>query len=99
VPLANKKIYKVAGLSLLGFCAVSFGMDKANVGPLASQIASFSGAFIGALVAARKQRHPGSKETKEAAALTNHQVPAKAPDAPVPNTVEQINQASEPVHE
>ena len=32
-PLKNSKILKVAGLSLAGFCAVSIGVDKANVGP------------------------------------------------------------------
>jgi hypothetical protein len=56
VGLTNSKIYKVAGLSLLGFCAVSVGLDRANVGPVASQAAGFCGAFVGALVAHRRKR-------------------------------------------
>jgi uncharacterized membrane protein YeaQ/YmgE (transglycosylase-associated protein family) len=56
VASGNSKIYKVAGLSLIGFCAVSMGMDRANVGPLASQIAGFCGAFAGALVAQKRAR-------------------------------------------
>lgn len=52
----NSKIYKVAGLSLFGFVAVSIGVDKANVGPLASQLAGFCGAFAGALVAQARRR-------------------------------------------
>jgi uncharacterized membrane protein YeaQ/YmgE (transglycosylase-associated protein family) len=56
VALTNSKIYKVAGLSLLGFFAVSIGMDRANVGPIASQAAGFCGAFIGALAAQRRKR-------------------------------------------
>jgi hypothetical protein len=50
------KIYKVAGLSLLGFCAVSIGVDRANIGPVASQVAGFCGAFLGALAAQRHKR-------------------------------------------
>ena len=45
---------KVAGLSLLGFCAVSIGVDRANIGPIASQIAGFSGALLGGLAARRR---------------------------------------------
>src|SRR3954454_19287791 len=56
VAVTNSKIYKVAGLSLLRFCAVSIGVDRANVGPIASQVAGFCGAFLGALVAQRRQR-------------------------------------------
>jgi hypothetical protein len=54
--LQNKKILKVAGLSLVGFCAVSLGVDKANVGPIASQVAGFCGAFVGGWVGARRRR-------------------------------------------
>jgi len=56
VAITNSKIYKVAGLSLLGFCAVSIGMDRANVGPIASQAAGFCGAFLGALAAQKRKR-------------------------------------------
>jgi hypothetical protein len=54
--VTNSKIYKVAGLSVLGFCAVSIGVDRANVGPVVSQVAGFGGAFLGALVAQRRKR-------------------------------------------
>ncbi len=49
-------ILKIAGLSLIGFCAVSFGVDRANVGPIASQFAGFCGAFLGGLAAHRRSR-------------------------------------------
>lgn len=52
----NTKILKVAGLSLAGFCAVSIGMDRANIGPVASQLAGFCGAFVGGWVGARRKR-------------------------------------------
>jgi uncharacterized membrane protein YeaQ/YmgE (transglycosylase-associated protein family) len=68
VASGNSKIYKVAGLSLIGFCAVSLGMDRANVGPLASQVAGFCGAFVGALVAQKRarvgERRDNNAETK-----------------------------------
>ncbi len=54
--MKNSKIYKVAGLSLLGFVAVSIGVDKANVGPMLSQAAGFCGAFAGALAAQVRTR-------------------------------------------
>jgi outer membrane lipoprotein SlyB len=52
----NSKIYKVAGLSLIGFAAASIGIDRANVGPIASQVAGFCGAFAGALIAQKRKR-------------------------------------------
>jgi hypothetical protein len=61
----NSKIYKVAGLSLLGFCAVSMGMDRANVGPLASQVAGFCGAFAGALMAQKRARSAARRHKDE----------------------------------
>ena len=66
--IANSKIYRVAGLSLIGFCAVSLGVDRANVGPVVSQLAGFGGAFLGALVAQRQIRsftRPTAKEPEE----------------------------------
>jgi len=62
VASGNSKIYKVAGLSLIGFCAVSLGMDRANVGPLASQVAGFCGAFVGALVAQKRARSAAPRD-------------------------------------
>jgi len=58
----NSKIYKVAAFSLLGFCAVSIGMDRTNAGPVVSQIASFCGAFLGACVA-RGRKHRTAQRT------------------------------------
>ncbi len=52
----NSKILKVAGLSLVGFCAVSIGVDRADVGPVASQVAGFCGAFVGGWIGARRRR-------------------------------------------
>jgi hypothetical protein len=69
--LKNSKILKVAGLSFVGFCAVSIGVDRINnLGPLASQIAGFCGAFVGGWVGARRQRAARSKEVS-----TNPPVP------------------------
>ena len=49
------RISKIAGAGLLGFCAVSLGVDKANLGPAASQAAGFVGAFLGSIAAQRRQ--------------------------------------------
>src|SRR5258708_29361575 len=54
--VTTSKIFKVAGLSVLGFCVVSIGMNRANAGPMASQVAGFCGAFLGALAAQRRKR-------------------------------------------
>jgi len=56
VAVKNSKILKVAGLSLAGFCAVSIGVDKANIGPVAQQVAGFCGAFVGGWIGARRRR-------------------------------------------
>jgi hypothetical protein len=48
------RISKIAGLSLAGVVVASIAADKANLGPAASQIAGFAGAFIGTLVARRR---------------------------------------------
>jgi hypothetical protein len=61
--LKNSKILKVAGLSFVGFCAVSIGVDRINnIGPVASQIAGFCGAFIGGWAGARRRRVAQSKD-------------------------------------
>ena len=59
------KITKVAGASLLGFCAVSLAADKISLNPLASQIAGFAGAFLGSLVAQTRARKKASAPTPE----------------------------------
>jgi hypothetical protein len=71
VGVTNSKIYKVAGLSLLGFCAVSIGLDRANVGPIASQAAGFCGAFLGALVAQRRKRSVAEAPKNDLSKTTN----------------------------
>ena len=48
------RIAKIAGLSLTGVVVASIAADKANLGPVASQLAGFAGAFIGSLVAKRR---------------------------------------------
>ena len=69
--VTTSKIYKVAGLSLLGFCAVSIGVDRANVGPVASQVAGFCGAFLGAVVAQRRKRSVAQAPQSELSKTTN----------------------------
>jgi uncharacterized membrane protein YeaQ/YmgE (transglycosylase-associated protein family) len=60
--LKNSKILRVAGFSFIGFCAVSMGVDRVNIGPVASQIAGFCGAFVGGWVGARRRRVARSEE-------------------------------------
>ena len=64
----NTKILKVAGLSLVGFCAVSIGVDRANIGPIATQVAGFCGAFLGGWVGSRR-RHQEQAEEPEPIAV------------------------------
>jgi hypothetical protein len=61
------RIAKIAGLSLTGAVVASIAADKANLGPVASQLAGFAGAFIGSLVArGRKSQEKQAKTaTKE----------------------------------
>jgi hypothetical protein len=65
VAITNSKIYRVAGLSLIGFCAVSLGVDRANAGPVVSQLAGFGGAFLGALVAQWRVRSVKRETAKQ----------------------------------
>jgi hypothetical protein len=66
-PMKISRISKIAGASLLGFCAVSLGVDKANLAPVAWQVAGFVGAFLGSMAAQRrefkKQANTSSKTT------------------------------------
>ena len=82
----NSKILKVAGLSFVGFCAVSIGVDRANIGPVASQIAGFCGAFLGGWVGARRRR--------SAEALQN-QLPVPEPNPAAPKS-EQLHAVLDP---
>jgi hypothetical protein len=77
VAITNSKIYRVAGLSLIGFCAVSLGADRANVGPVVSQLAGFGGAFLGALVAQRRVRSVtrAAKEPEELVGVGSEAAP------------------------
>lgn len=54
------RISKIAGASLLGVCAISLGIDKANLGPAASQVGGFVGAFLGSMAAQRRRLKQGS---------------------------------------
>ncbi len=45
---------KIAGLSLAGALVALIAADKVNLGPIASQVAGFAGAFLGTLVARRR---------------------------------------------
>lgn len=56
------KMTKIAGASLLGFCALSLGADKVNLTPMASQLAGFVGAFLGSLAAQRHRSPPKQEE-------------------------------------
>ena len=85
----NSKILKVAGLSLVGFCAVSIGVDRANIGPVASQIAGFCGAFLGGWVGARRRR--------SAVALQN-QLPVSEPDPATAQTEPIKGEISDEIH-
>jgi hypothetical protein len=59
------RISKIAGASLLGFCALSLGFDKANLAPVASQAAGFVGAFLGSLAAQkRKYKKPAKPASR-----------------------------------
>ena len=65
------RISKIAGLSLAGVVVASIAADKANLGPVASQIAGFAGAFIGTLVARRRS----SKKTDQPPTLKQEDEP------------------------
>ena len=56
---------KVAGLSFVGFCAVSLAADKASLAPALSQVAGFCGAFAGALVGRGRHGHRAAMESEE----------------------------------
>jgi hypothetical protein len=58
-------IMKVAGLSFVGFCAVSLAADKASLAPALSQVAGFCGAFAGALVGRGRKSHRRIVEPEE----------------------------------
>jgi hypothetical protein len=85
VAITNSKIYKIAGLSLVGFCAVSLGVDRANVGPVVSQLAGFGGAFLGALVAQRQVR---SMQRRAAQQQVIAQPAATEPEKAAPEKLE-----------
>ncbi len=62
----NSRIMKIAGLSFVGFCAVSVAVDRASLSPVTSQLAGFCGAFVGALIGGRGARRQGEEAEKEA---------------------------------
>lgn len=68
----RSRIIKVAGLSFVGFCAVSAAADRLPIGVNTMQIAGFCGAFVGALIGRyRKQKHsvPDAPPDKQSAII------------------------------
>ena len=65
------KITKVAGASLLGFCAVSLAADKLPLNPVASQVAGFAGAFLGSLAARIRSKGRRGVPSKDDKALVS----------------------------
>jgi hypothetical protein len=49
-------INMAAGFSFIGFAAVSILADRVKLGPVASQVAGFTGAFLGGLAANHRSR-------------------------------------------
>ncbi|HTJ86896.1 MAG TPA: hypothetical protein VL349_06525 [Terriglobales bacterium] len=62
----NSRIMKIAGLSFVGFCAVSVAVDRASLSPVTSQLAGFCGAFVGALIGGRGASRQGRTSGEEA---------------------------------
>ncbi|MFZ0594863.1 MAG: hypothetical protein WAM39_30670 [Bryobacteraceae bacterium] len=58
----TSSIMKVAGLSFVGFCAVSLAADKASLAPAMAQVAGFCGAFVGALVGRGRAKRRSTAE-------------------------------------
>jgi hypothetical protein len=58
----RSRIMKVAGWSLVGFCAVSAAANKLPVGINTVQVAGFCGAFLGALAGRYRKRTRKSAE-------------------------------------
>jgi hypothetical protein len=55
----RSRIIKIAGFSLVGFCAVSAAAGKLPIGMNAAQVAGFCGAFVGALAGRyRREKRP-----------------------------------------
>ena len=65
-------IWEVAGLSLVGFCAVSVAADRVNLGPIASEVAGFCGAFLGALAGRRSNQRRNAARMAEGALSRAH---------------------------
>ena len=63
----SSSMIKVAGLSLLGFCAASYVADKMT-GTEAAQLAGYCGAFAGALVGRARAKRQGGEEVQRATA-------------------------------
>ncbi len=76
----TSRIMKVAGLSLVGFCAVSLAADKVALSPEASQLAGFCGAFLGALAG---RGRPSLKQKSSGEAAENTQLPEKPAEEPI----------------
>jgi hypothetical protein len=60
-----------AGFSFIGFAAVSILADRVKLGPVASQVAGFTGAFLGGLAAKHRSRHKTPAIQSESAQQEN----------------------------
>lgn len=60
-----KTAIKTAGLSFAGYALASMFADKIPLNPMASQLAGFAGAFLGTLVAPRRDRARGRQNGAE----------------------------------
>ncbi len=73
----RSRIIKIAGFSLVGFCAVAAAASKLPIGVNTAQIAGFCGAFAGALAGRyRKKEHHAPDPGKD-------QVPSPPVSPPV----------------
>jgi hypothetical protein len=58
------RIAKIAGVSFAGFVAAAFLADKINLGQSAAQISGFAGAFIGTMMARRRDSRQAAREER-----------------------------------
>jgi hypothetical protein len=80
----NSRMLKVAGLSFVGFCAVSLAADRVSLSPAVAQLAGFGGAFLGALSA--KLHTPGKLK-----AIRRKETPPAVPEAVTVKTPTETN--------
>ena len=87
--LKKSGILTIAGLSFVGFCAVSVAADRLDVGPMASEVAGFCGALLGGIAAQRRARREAKRLKRK---VSGEYVPAMK----VPPSAEAGNPVREP---